>query len=161
MKDAEEYKEHVRRRSIRLREFDYKGEYNYFVTCVCKDHRRTFYPGPLANDIIGALLNTADDKGFSVICYCLMPDHIHFVLHGNSDKADLVKFMQLFKQRSEYIGKRSGIEKIWRRSYYDHVIRKYESLAKIVKYVLDNPFRAGLVEEGEEYPLACLLTEDL
>jgi hypothetical protein len=69
--------------------------------------------------------------------------------------------MQLFKQRSECIGKKKGIGKIWRRSYYDHVIRKYESLANILKYVLDNPFRAGLVEEGEEYPLARLLTEYL
>lgn len=161
MKDAEKFKDHVRKKSIRLRGFNYKGECNYFVTCVCKDQRRLFHPGSIAADIVDALIGSAKDKGFSVLSYCLLPDHLHFVVHGNSSDTDLVKFMQLFKQRSEHVGRRNGIGKVWRRSYYDYVIRKHESLTKVVKYVLDNTFRAGLVEENEDYPLACLLTEDL
>jgi hypothetical protein len=38
------------------------------------------------------------------------------------------------------------------RSFYDHVVRKEDSLAQIVNYILNNPARKGLVEKAEAYP---------
>jgi len=38
------------------------------------------------------------------------------------------------------------------RSFWDHVIRKNESLEKVVEYVQGNPVRAGLVQNVDEYP---------
>ncbi len=43
---------------------------------------------------------------------------------------------------------------LWQKSYYDHVLRHDENLAHVVRYVLENPVRAGLVESFDEYPYA-------
>jgi hypothetical protein len=41
--------------------------------------------------------------------------------------------------------------KLWQRYGYEHVIRDSEALRGAVRYVLENPVRAGLVKEPREY----------
>ncbi len=43
-------------------------------------------------------------------------------------------------------------ESLWQESYYDHVLRDDEEMARAVRYVLENPVRKGLVREFLEYP---------
>ena len=40
----------------------------------------------------------------------------------------------------------------WQASYYDHVVRRDEDIEAVRDYVLENPVRAGLVENAEDYP---------
>ncbi len=60
--------------------------------------------------------------------------------------------MRIFKQRSSFAIKKIVGKKLWQRSYYDHVVRRAESLEEICKYILENPVRKGLVENYREYP---------
>ena len=39
----------------------------------------------------------------------------------------------------------------WQHESYDHVVRNEEELIRIVKYVMDNPVKAKLVENAEEW----------
>ena len=40
----------------------------------------------------------------------------------------------------------------WQKDFYDHVIKKEESIAKQVRYILNNPVRKGLVDLWDKYP---------
>ena len=44
------------------------------------------------------------------------------------------------------------IKPLWQKNFYDHIVRKEESLLKIAEYIVDNPVRKELVSEWEEYP---------
>lgn len=39
----------------------------------------------------------------------------------------------------------------WQHESYDHVVRDYKELIRIVKYVLNNPVKAGLCEKWEDW----------
>jgi hypothetical protein len=41
---------------------------------------------------------------------------------------------------------------LWQKSYYDHVVRDDEALSAVVRYIIENPARARLVESPEDYP---------
>ena len=40
----------------------------------------------------------------------------------------------------------------WQHESYDHVIRNQAEWERIIKYVLDNPVKAGLVEKWDDWP---------
>ena len=42
----------------------------------------------------------------------------------------------------------------WQRNFFDHRLRHDESLDEKVAYIRENPVRAGLIAEGEEWPYA-------
>jgi len=42
-------------------------------------------------------------------------------------------------------------EKFWQDESYDHEVRDEEELARIVKYVLNNPVKAGLVNNWQDW----------
>jgi len=61
--------------------------------------------------------------------------------------------MKHFKQLTSFRYKQAnGIER-WQKSYFDHVVRKDEDLARQAFYIADNPVRKGLVEDWRDYPL--------
>ena len=40
----------------------------------------------------------------------------------------------------------------WHSDYWDHLVRDDRDLKKQILYVLENPVRAGLVEDWRDYP---------
>jgi len=108
--------------------------------------------------VVAHLSRTADDHGFSVIAYCLMPDHIHALIEGRHPAADFREFVRIFKQRSSFEWKRERGKPLWQRSYFEHVLRDDEDTIGVAKYILENPVRAGLVERPEDYPYLGSLT---
>jgi REP element-mobilizing transposase RayT len=80
-----------------------------------------------------------------------MPDHLHVILAGRADDADAWRAMVDFKQQTGFwlAGNRPSIE--WQKDFYDHVIRSDESLDVQVRYVIENPVRAGLVADWTAY----------
>jgi putative transposase len=81
-----------------------------------------------------------------------MPDHLHAVVEGQRDDADLKKFVSRAKQYSGYAYSQACGEKLWQRYGYEHVLRDSESTRSVVLYILENPLRAGLVQSIAEYP---------
>ena len=85
----------------------------------------------------------------------VMPDHLHFVagLHRSS----LAKLMHNFKGYTAYkineLLKKKG--SFWQPQYHDHAVRQDEDLHGVVLYTLNNPVRAGLVNDFHDYPYWC------
>jgi REP element-mobilizing transposase RayT len=40
----------------------------------------------------------------------------------------------------------------WQHESYDHVIRNEKEFERIVTYIIENPVKAGLVEEWQQWP---------
>ena len=74
-----------------------------------------------------------------VVCFCIMPDHLHLIIViQNRNGSGLEKIISWLKTMTtnEYIrGVKRGLflpfeNKVWQRSYYDHIIRNEKDLAQ-------------------------------
>ena len=93
------------------------------------------------------------DERLKWVCIMVMPDHVHAVFQlGN--KQTLSRLIQSFRRfTANQINARlvrTGL--LWQADYYDHGIRRDESLNKIIRYCYENPVRKGLVRQPEDYP---------
>ena len=82
-----------------------------------------------------------------------MPNHVHVVVELPEGAPPLAKTLQLLKgyssrQANQLLG-RSG--SFWQAESYDHVVRPGE-LERIIRYVLENPVKAGLVNDWQKWP---------
>jgi len=80
-----------------------------------------------------------------------MPDHVHLLL-GGQENSDLRNYIKAFKQVSAYSFKKEFNDILWQRSYYEHVLRRDEDVEDIALYILNNPVRAGIVQDFKQYP---------
>jgi putative transposase len=135
----------------RLRDFEYKGTHAYFLTILVKNHGVYFKDAKVVSGLVEILNETALSERFKVLTYCFMPDHLHLLVVGEDDESDLKKFVSFFKQKSGYWFKKNYKENLWHLSYYDHVLRKEESIEGVANYILGNPVREGLVSDPREY----------
>ena len=170
-----------KRKSPRLKEFDYCEARHYSITICTKDKIPYFENYEIANGVIECLLSV----------YSLMPDHLHLLLmpdlvqqrgqpQGLSLQSDeqcrdrarpcpkkvypcpisVSQFIGAFKSKSTHIfWKYKGTGKLWQGRFYDHIVRSDENLIKIVDYILQNPVRKGIVEKASDYPYSGLVDE--
>ena len=137
-----------RQSSPRLPSFDYCGGHAYHVVLSTRDRFRAFEQETVVTSCLKSLRRSAEVYGFSLITYCFMPDHLHLLIVGDG-AASLVRFVQHFKQATAY-----SYARLWQRSFYDHVLRKEESVEDVALYILNNPVAGGLVANMSEYPFS-------
>jgi putative transposase len=139
-------------RPPRLRGFEYSGRHTYFLTFCTDSRAEILRDHRVATMVLECIRRTSDRYGFAVYAYCLMPDHVHLLVHGTSPAADLRRFVKTTKQSSGQIYAARAKRRLWQESYYDHVVRPEEDLSAIARYIIDNPVRAGLVQSSLDYP---------
>jgi len=83
--------------------------------------------------------------------YIFMPDHMHFILEGVSEKANLWKAVVLFKQKSGYWFSKHTPSIQWQKDFFDYIHRKESDLKQHVFYILENPVRKEIVHNWQEY----------
>jgi len=120
---------------------------------MCTFERRAYFTDNRTVDVIRAeLLRTASAYDVEVIAYCFMPDHLHVVIEGMTENADLLKFTAMFRQRSGHQYRSVHGEYLWQEGYVDRFLREDEATLDVVRYVVANPLRAGLCRDVREYP---------
>jgi len=136
----------------RVKDFSYKGQFAYFITICTALKKKLFVSQEVFELVFNYLRETSKEFGFGIYAYCFMPDHLHLLIVAEDETADLNKFLKTFKQKSAFYFKMEFGEKLWQPSFYDHVLRKRESLNKIAEYILFNPVRKGFAEDYKKYP---------
>ena len=157
-----------RRRSIRLREFDYSAAGGYFVTtCV---HNRECLFGEVCDDVMvlndaGGLVESVWNdlvKRFPTIeldAFVVMPNHVHFIVNivnaaikdgegqdraGRDRAPTLDEIVRVFKSISaaqvNRLLSRTG-QPLWQRNYYERVIRNDSELYGFRDYIIHNPLK--------------------
>jgi REP element-mobilizing transposase RayT len=98
----------------------------------------------LAENVAGALRHF-DGVRYRLFAWCVMPNHVHVVFQPHAGFA-LAEIVHSWKSFSAHrINKASTIRgTIWQREYYDHLIRDGDQFVRAVRYVAENPERAGL-----------------
>ena len=76
----------------------------------------------------------------------LMPDHLH-TLASFPPAKQMALSIGSWKR---YLAKDLGIK--WQRDFFDHRLRKNESLQQKTDYIIHNPVRAGLVLTADDWP---------
>ncbi|MFH1524159.1 MAG: transposase [Chloroflexota bacterium] len=91
--------------------------------------------------------------GISVIAYCLMPNHYHFLLRQETE-IPLSKFINVtFNANVQAVNKqqdRSGT--LFEGRYRLAIVDNWGYLVHICRYIHFNPVKAGLVNKPEEWP---------
>jgi putative transposase len=115
-------------------------------------HRQPLFRDPiLAQTVIDSVQFQCLRTGTDLLVYCLMPDHLHMVVTIGED--DLITVLHGFKSYTTTLWRRqSGQQRLWQESFHDHGVRQSERMDELVKYVLENPQRAGLVDDWHDYP---------
>jgi REP element-mobilizing transposase RayT len=100
-----------------------------------------------AEIVRGALLHF-DGKRYDLAAWCIMPNHVHAIVKPAANQS-LAGIMHSWKGFSAtrcnaLFGLRSNRLPFWQAEYYDHLVRDQIDLENQVRYVLNNPARAGL-----------------
>jgi len=122
----------------------------YFLTLCCLDGQEIFKEPQIVNSVLEKLKLCCETHCFKNYAYCFMPDHLHLLLTGE-ENSDLIKMVKQFKQLTGYYFKKDTGRSLWQKSYYDHILRKEEDVASVVRYILENPVRKTLVKHPDEY----------
>lgn len=131
------------------------------------DYGPTWLSNPEIADIVGSSIKYRDNKIYDLYCFCIMPNHVHFIFRVEQTKANysnykksknhptfLTKILQELKrytarEANKILG-RSG--QFWQRESYDRVIRDNKELERTIKYVLYNPVKANLAKHWKDWP---------
>ena len=93
-----------------------------------------------------------EDYNFSIIAYCIMNNHAHFLVY-TEDVEKFGKFMQKVNLNyAQFYNKeqeRCGV--LFRNRYQAEPILNKKYLINCIKYIHDNPLKAGMVERCEDY----------
>jgi len=135
-----------------LKTFDYRGLHRYSLTFCTNVRRRIFVEHSVVALVIEQILRAANETGFAVMVYCFMPDHLHLLVEGLRDDADCLRFIKFAKQYSGYYYSKERGDKLWQRYGFEHVLRDDELALVVARYILQNPVRAGLVDDPRAYP---------
>jgi putative transposase len=110
--------------------------------------------GTLGEFVVSHFLRCAVDQRFEAIAYCAMPDHFHALVEGVKPDSDFREMVRRWKQGTGYQWKRSGHSNaLWQEGYFDRILRERDRSEAVVRYIIANPLRAGLVSDIHEYPL--------
>ena len=121
----------------------------YFVT-FCTRNRRTIPDLRKAQDALETYARRGiDNFGVALGRYVIMPDHVHLFVSGDV-KFELSKWTAGLKRA---ISKALCIRgEFWQTTFFDHVLRSDESYSEKWEYIHQNPVRAGLVKESDDWP---------
>ena len=129
----------------------------YFLT-TCVAHRRPLLPAGEIHTILREEWGGLRDRhGWAVGRYVVMPDHVHFFLTPSLSEAK--PLATVIGKWKEWTAKRvlpalKQESPLWQPEFFDHVLRSDESRAEKWLYVRENPVRAGLVAQAEDWPYA-------
>ena len=142
------------RRPSRVRGFPYVGCYRYFVT-TCTFLRKPYFADPEhARNLAARIVPLFAAHSFEVVAYCVMPDHVHLLVEGFTDNADFRRAIRVWKLQSGHAWRVQHENPLWQIGYWERVLRDGDDIRAIVRYVLENPVRAGLSSRGVDYPFS-------
>jgi putative transposase len=113
--------------------------------------------------IVMKKIRSFENERYELLTYCIMPNHVHLLVKlivkeainhkGTTAAYLLADTLRLIKgstaRECNLILKRTG--SFWHRESYDHYVRDDQQLERIIKYILNNPVKAGLVKEWTEW----------
>ncbi len=154
-----------RRRSIRLKGYDYSQAGAYSIT-VCTQYRACLFGeivnGEMRHNDAGRMVHSVWDElplhysHVDLDAFVVMPNHVHGIIiltdtagvgaglkpapaakrHG---LPEIIRALKTFSARRINESRNAPGTPIWQRNYYEHIIRNDDALNRIRQYIADNP----------------------
>ena len=113
-------------------------------------------------EIVKNALQYYDQKKYDLYAYCIMPNHVHLVFKLLDAKGDsnineieypVTTIMQSIKsytalECNKVLGRKGAF---WQSESFDRVIRDQDELENTIRYTLNNPVKAGLIDQWEDW----------
>jgi putative transposase len=123
----------------------------YHVTQRGTNRQRVFFSASDSRMYLSLLRDQLEDAAVRVLAYCLMNNHVHLVVVPQRADSLAVLFRRVHGRYAQYLNtrrRRSG--HLWQQRYYSCPLSE-SHLSTAVRYVEQNPCRAGMVARPEEY----------
>ena len=171
-----DYTPDIRRRSNRLAGFDYSQAGAYFITITVRGRLPLF--GDVANgearlndagDMVRRVWESMSERFPSITMdqFVVMPNHVHgIIIIRQLDGGEIGATTRVARTVGDVVGAYKSSttveytwsvrtlnwppfeKRLWRRNYYEHIVRNEESLNRIRQYIIDNPARWDLDREN-------------
>lgn len=126
--------------------------YPHHVTQRGNYRQRVFKTNKDYKQYLSWLKEYSDKHSLDIWAYCLMPNHVHFICVPKKTDSLARTFNTLHMRYSQYINKKQGAcGHLWQGRFYSCILDE-KHLFAAVRYVENNPVRAGLVRTPEEHP---------
>jgi REP element-mobilizing transposase RayT len=109
----------------------------------------------VADALEHALFYGAEEMGeqrwYRLFAYCLMPTHSHMLLQTKTRS-----IAQIIKSIKTYVTNHTTIaahpDQIWAAGYFDTTIHTEKQFWKVLRYIHQNPVKAGLCDDILDWP---------
>lgn len=148
--------------SIPMRQFIFRDKRPFmdeFVECDVVHDKNATGINITQSGIVDIIINSireSDNILYELLYFCIMPNHVHLIFYtGNMDSPKpLGLIMKAIKGSSSrkinLFLNRTGT--FWQKASYDRLVRDEKEVNYIADYILNNPVKAGLVKEWEDWP---------
>jgi REP element-mobilizing transposase RayT len=123
----------------------------YFLTLATVDRKKILANAEVHSSSVTFAARAAE-HGVYVGRYALMPDHIHLFAAFAPDSVALSDWVKSLKNALSKTLRSQGVPALhWQKGFFDHVLRSEETYAEKWLYVAQNPVRARLVVQPEDW----------
>ncbi len=134
----------------------YKGGY-YHVYSRGSEKRVIFLDRADRDRFLLRLKEYKTDHGVSILCYCLMPNHYHFLLRQDTNKPVSKFIHKLNLSYAMYFNKRyERVGPLFQGRFKAKLIEKDEYLVHLSRYIHLNPLELVGLQSLENYPWSSL-----
>jgi putative transposase len=124
----------------------------YHVTQRGTNRQRVFFTGADRSLYLRLVRENLEDAGCRVLAYCLMTNHVHFVVIPDREDSLAVLFGRANGRYAQALNIRKGrCGHLWQARYHSCPMSASHFWVGL-RYVECNPCRAGMVNAAEEYP---------
>ncbi|MDP8238517.1 MAG: transposase [Candidatus Hatepunaea meridiana] len=140
----------IRRKSLRLPDYDYSQRGAYFVTICCRDKQKIFRNERYADTAWDYIRKYFQIESGDITVAVLLHDHLHLMIEFNEgNKITLGERVKQIKIGIWLAIRGVGFngKRMWQKNYYEHIIRHERDWIEKVNYMQKNPITKGLINE--------------
>ncbi len=145
----------------------------FFVTTTVVDFTNVFKDSNCCAALIENIKHYQKKYQFEILAYVIMPSHFHWIVQVDQTKGTISDIMRDIKKYSAWdimeivnnmnkkdfietfernaVGYRDRKRKFWKKRFDDQVVRDQKMFWTKLKYIHNNPVKAGLVEKPKDY----------
>jgi putative transposase len=123
----------------------------YFITTNTFKRGKIFIDHRYAQIVEKAVLFGSRQNWYQLIGYVVMPDHLYLILiPERKNIPGIMKTIKGFTARKINLLRKVN-RHVWQERYHDLAIDKIAIVRQKLRYIEENPVRAGLVENATDY----------
>ncbi|SOD96712.1 transposase [Spirosoma fluviale] len=127
---------------------------------------------PSVAELVARRIREANGAGYELLAYCIMSNHVHLVVNTanqldtlqpdeevtSANYRQVYQTLKVIKGGSAFEANRLLDRKgaFWQSESYDHYVRDSGELKRILNYTVQNPVKAGLVMDWQDWPFTYL-----